>query len=92
MLEIGPDLQRYFNVFGPCPDQDRDTPGREAPGSGGDLTAHYPEAEGDGASSIHILRKKKAGKKLVAGALRDPLEIDEAELSGTLGGGMTKVG
>jgi hypothetical protein len=23
ILEIGPDLERYYNVFGPCPDNER---------------------------------------------------------------------
>ncbi|KAI9361255.1 Metallo-dependent phosphatase-like protein [Zopfochytrium polystomum] len=29
VLEIGPGLERFFNVFGPCPDQFRETPAKE---------------------------------------------------------------
>ncbi|KAJ3038087.1 putative serine/threonine protein phosphatase [Rhizophlyctis rosea] len=34
VLEIGPGLERYFNVFGPCPDEYRETPGRDSVGGG----------------------------------------------------------
>ncbi|KND03550.1 uncharacterized protein SPPG_01027 [Spizellomyces punctatus DAOM BR117] len=91
VLEIGPELRRYFNVFGPCPDQDRDAPGRDAPGSSGDLTAHYPETGDEEGAGGNQWRRKKAARKLVPGALRDPLEIDDSELTAVTGGGITKV-
>ncbi|TPX70654.1 hypothetical protein SpCBS45565_g01620 [Spizellomyces sp. 'palustris'] len=90
VLEIGPELRRYFNVFGPCPDQDRDAPGRDAPGSSGDLTAYYPETGDEEGAGGNQWRRKKAGRKLVPGALRDPLEIDDSELTAVTGGGITK--
>ncbi|KAJ3219350.1 putative serine/threonine protein phosphatase [Dinochytrium kinnereticum] len=30
VLEVGPGLERFFNVFGPCPDSEREFPGRES--------------------------------------------------------------
>ena len=29
VLEIGPNLERFFNVFGPCPDDERNAPNKE---------------------------------------------------------------
>ncbi|KAJ3061331.1 putative serine/threonine protein phosphatase, partial [Podochytrium sp. JEL0797] len=30
VLQIGPELERFFNVFGPCPEDAREIPGKEA--------------------------------------------------------------
>ncbi|KAI8836568.1 Metallo-dependent phosphatase-like protein [Chytridium lagenaria] len=34
VLEVGPGLERFFNVFGPCPDVEREFPGRESVSGG----------------------------------------------------------
>jgi hypothetical protein len=36
VLEIGPQLERFFNVFGACPDQLRDSPVKDPQSSGDD--------------------------------------------------------
>jgi hypothetical protein len=52
VLEVGPGLQRFFNVFGPCPEQDREAPGRtlgvESVGSGGFIGQNNGGNGGDG--------------------------------------------
>ncbi|KAJ3016954.1 putative serine/threonine protein phosphatase [Thoreauomyces humboldtii] len=97
VLQIGPDLQRYFNVFGPCPDEDRETPNRDVlnnvqqqlGGPSGALEAHYPETNEDD-EAVRVLRKKRMGKRVIAGSLRDPFEIDEVNGMGRRQG-MTEV-
>ncbi|KAJ3283564.1 putative serine/threonine protein phosphatase [Borealophlyctis nickersoniae] len=72
VLEIGPGLERYFNVFGPCPDQDRETPSREAAatmGMTGDLTAQSDDDGNSGslAGTPGFARRKKGAGRRVGG-------------------------
>lgn len=39
VLEIGTSLERFFNVFGPCPDHERDVPSRKGAGAGSGAAA-----------------------------------------------------
>ncbi|KAJ3160207.1 putative serine/threonine protein phosphatase [Geranomyces michiganensis] len=93
VLQIGPDLQRYFNVFGPCPDQDRDVHGRDIEFAGADLHSRYPGPGADAAAddpAVAALRKKRASKPTVPGALRDPFEVDDTDFQPMQDGAFAK--
>ncbi|KAJ3007162.1 UNVERIFIED_CONTAM: putative serine/threonine protein phosphatase [Siphonaria sp. JEL0065] len=62
VLQIGPELDRFFNVFGPCPEDARDMPGKEAQQTG-TQGGIFDDDEGPPLVSEEMeLRGKNSGK------------------------------
>ncbi|KAJ3097433.1 putative serine/threonine protein phosphatase [Phlyctochytrium planicorne] len=64
VLEVGEGLERFFNVFGPCPDHEREFPNREgAPGGvgnqGGGMVGAGGGEEGDGDGNNVPLKRNR---------------------------------
>ncbi|KAJ1563197.1 putative serine/threonine protein phosphatase [Cladochytrium tenue] len=68
VLEVGPGLERFFNVFGACPEEFRDAPGRDDGGGGG--ATPNGGAGGDEDAGVVRLARRGGGRAALAGRER----------------------
>ncbi|KAI8615301.1 Metallo-dependent phosphatase-like protein [Chytriomyces sp. MP71] len=66
VLQIGPELERFFNVFGPAPEDARESPIKEAFGGGGGVAF-----DDDDRRALKSRGRRGSGGTLVGGMVRE---------------------